>query len=129
MLKTISWNYRDLGGLSKVEAIKEIIKSEKPHILVLQETKMLDVEAMALSCLFWKNRKGKSISSRGASGGTATIILLYFLKIWLDYLGSLSERITSTSKFIRCKRCTRHRGFHRGNHKGQNPSKFFRIVR
>ena len=74
MLKTISWNYRDLGGLSKVEAIKEIIKPERPDILLLQETTMPDVEAMALSCLFWKNRKGKAISSKGASGGIATII-------------------------------------------------------
>ena len=50
MLKIISWNCKGLGGLNNVEAIKDIIKSEKPDILLLQETKMLDVEAMALSC-------------------------------------------------------------------------------
>ena len=50
MLKTVSWNCRGLGGLTKVEAIKDIIKTEKLDILLLQETKMLDVEAMALSC-------------------------------------------------------------------------------
>ena len=79
MMKTVSWNCRGLGGLSKVEAIKEIIKPERPDILLLQETTMPDVEAMALSCLFWKNRKGKAISSKGASGGIATIILDNFL--------------------------------------------------
>ena len=55
--------------------------------------------------------------------------LLYFLKIWLDYLGYLSERITSTTKCIKCKICIRHKYFHRGNHKGKNPANFFRIVR
>ena len=68
-----------MGGLRKVEAIKEIIKSERLDILLLQETKMPDVEAMALSCLFWKNSKGKAISSRGASGGIATIFSGKFL--------------------------------------------------
>ena len=52
MLKALSWNYRGLGGLSKVEAIKEIINFERLDILLLQETKMPDVEAMALSWCF-----------------------------------------------------------------------------
>ena len=79
MLKTVSWNYRGLGGFSKVEAIKDIIKSEKPDILLLQERKMPDVEAMALSCRFWKNNKGKAISSKGASGGISTTFSSKFL--------------------------------------------------
>ena len=63
-----------LGGLSKVEAIRHIMKIERPDILLLRETKMPDVEAMALSFLFWKNSKCKAISSRRAYGGIATII-------------------------------------------------------
>ena len=55
--------------------------------------------------------------------------MLYFLKIWLYYLGSLYERIKSTTKCIRFKRCTRHKDFHRGNHKWENSTNFFRIVR
>ena len=84
MLKTVSWNYRGLGGLNKEEAIKDIIKSKKPDILLLQEMKMSDVEAMALSCRFWKNNKGKAISSKGASGGIATIFSSKFFvnSIW-----------------------------------------------
>ena len=46
----------------------------------------------------------------------------------LFYLGSLSERITSTSIHQRYIRYTRHRYFHRGNHKGENPTNFLRIV-
>ena len=56
-------------------------------------------------------------------------VVLEFLKIRLDYLGSLSERITSTTNFIRYKRYTRHEDFHRGNYKGENPANFLRIVR
>ena len=79
MMKIVSWNCRGLGGSRKVEAIKEIIKSERLDILLLQETKMSNVEAMALSCLFWKNSKGKAVSSKGASGGITTIISGKFL--------------------------------------------------
>ena len=68
-----------LGGLSKVQVIKEIIKSEKPNILLLKETKFPDMEAMALSCRFWNNIRGKAISSKGASRGIATIISGKFL--------------------------------------------------
>ena len=55
--------------------------------------------------------------------------MLFFLKIWLYYLGSLSERITSTKGCIRHKRYTSHKYFHWENQKGDNPIKLFRIVR
>ena len=55
--------------------------------------------------------------------------MLIFLKIWLDDLGSLSERIKSTTKCIGYKRHTRHKYFHRGNHKGEKPANFLRIVK
>ena len=66
---------------------------------------MSDVEAMALSCIFWKNGKGKSISSRGVSGGIATIILEIFLvkssreiHHWL--LTEIQEKKDLTSLYI-----------------------------
>ena len=71
-MKTVSWNCRGLGGANKVEAIKDIIKFERPYILLIQETKMSDVEVLVLSHLFWKNIQGNSISSIGASGGITT---------------------------------------------------------
>ena len=37
-----------MGGSTKVEAIKDIIKSENPDILLIQETKILEAEIMAL---------------------------------------------------------------------------------
>ena len=57
------------------------------------------------------------------------MVVLDFVKIWLDYLGSLSKRIISTTKCIKRKICTSHKYFHRGNHKEENPANFFRIVR
>ena len=54
-MKAVSWNYRRLGGENKVEAIRNIIKSERPDILLHHETKMSDVEVLALSQHFWTN--------------------------------------------------------------------------
>ena len=71
-MKAISRNCRGLGGENKVEAIKNIIKSERPDILLLQETKMSDVEVLALSQHFWNSSQGFSISSIGASRGIAS---------------------------------------------------------
>ena len=55
-----------------MEALKNILNSEKSNILLVQETKILEDEVMNRSSLFWKNNVGKAIKSRGGSGGTAT---------------------------------------------------------
>ena len=78
-MKTVSWNCIGLGETNKVEAIKDIIKSERPDILLIQETKMSDVEVLALSHLFWKNSQGNTISFRGASRGIATFFSSKFV--------------------------------------------------
>ena len=61
-----------MGRAKKVEAIKDIIKSERLDIVLIQETKMSDVEVLALSQHFWTNNQGNTISSRGALGGIST---------------------------------------------------------
>ena len=61
-----------MGRENKVEAIKYIIKSERLDILLLQETKMSDVEVLALSQHFWTTSQGNAISSKGALGGITT---------------------------------------------------------
>ena len=55
-----------------MEAIKDIIKAERPDILLLQKTKMSDVEVLALSQHFWTTSQGNAISSKGASRGITT---------------------------------------------------------
>ena len=68
----VSWNCRGPGSSSKVEAIKNMIKSKKPNILMIQETKMVEEGVMALSWLHWHNYQGKAISSKKASEGIVT---------------------------------------------------------
>ena len=51
-MKLDSWNCRGLGGSIKVKALKNIINTEKPDILLIQETKMPEEEVMNRSSLF-----------------------------------------------------------------------------
>jgi len=46
-----------------------LLISENPHVLFLEETKMKDFDVLQASSSFWKEIHGKSISSKGASGG------------------------------------------------------------
>ena len=62
-----------------MEAIKNIMNSERLDILLLQETKMRDVEVLALSHHFWTTNQGNAISSRGASGGITTFFSSKFV--------------------------------------------------
>ena len=55
-----------------MDAIKDIIRFERPDLLPIQETKMSDVEVLALSQHFWKNSQENDISSKGALGGITT---------------------------------------------------------
>ena len=71
-MKVVSWNCRGLGRENKVESIRNIIKSRRLDILLLQETKISDVEVMVLSQHFWTNSQGFAISSKGALGGITT---------------------------------------------------------
>ena len=61
-----------MGGTSKVEDIKSMIRSEKPVIPMIQETNMVKEVVMALSQLHWRSYQGRAIRSKGASGGITT---------------------------------------------------------
>ena len=61
-----------MGGSIKEEALKNIINTGKPDILLVQDTKMPEDEVMSRSSLLWKYSVGKAISSRGASSGKTT---------------------------------------------------------
>jgi len=71
-MRYISWNCRGLGTKSKEEALEDIIRINKPDILLVQETKMEDSTLHQAAKSFWKKGQGRAISSRGASGGIAT---------------------------------------------------------
>ena len=73
-MKVVSWNCIGLGETNKVEAIRDIIKSKRPDILLIQETKMSDVEVLALLHCVWTINQGKAISSNGASRGITNFL-------------------------------------------------------
>jgi exonuclease III len=72
MMKFVSWNCRGLGSRDKKEEVRKMLKLENPSILLLQETKMRDLETLQDLQKIWKKGEGKEISSRGASGGIGT---------------------------------------------------------
>ena len=71
-MRYISWNCRGLGSPQKVEAMKDLVRINKPEILLVQETKMEDSSALYAGNIFWKKGPRTAVSSRGASGGLAT---------------------------------------------------------
>ena len=51
-MNLVSWNCRGMGGSIKVEALKNIINTEKPDVLLIQDTKMPEDEFLSRSPLF-----------------------------------------------------------------------------
>jgi ribonuclease HI/exonuclease III len=72
-MNLVSWNCRGLGNPSKIEAVKDLLKAEPSDILLLQETKIEGQALLEISSSKWKKRSGKAVSSRGTSGGLATL--------------------------------------------------------
>lgn len=68
-----SWNCRGLGNPSKIEAVKDLMKAEPSDILLLQETKIEGHALLEISSSKWNKEAGKAVSSRGTSGGLATL--------------------------------------------------------
>jgi ribonuclease HI/exonuclease III len=71
-MQYVSWNCRGLGSKIKEEALRDIVRVERPEVLLIQETKMEEVDLLRISPTFWKKGPGKAVSARGASGGLAT---------------------------------------------------------
>lgn len=72
-MKLVSWNYRGLGNPAKIEAVKDLLKSEPANILLLQETKIAGQALLETSKSKWKKISGIAVSARGSSGGLATL--------------------------------------------------------
>jgi hypothetical protein len=69
----VSYNCRGLGNRSKETSITNLIKSEKPKILLLQETKMDSLEAIKIGKWQWRLCQGITKYSRGTSRGLCTL--------------------------------------------------------
>jgi len=72
-MRIVSWNCRGLGTQPKIEAVKDLMKIEPSDILLLQETKIEGQSLMDISKSNWKKNEGIAVSSRGTSGGVATL--------------------------------------------------------
>jgi exonuclease III len=69
MMKIVSWNCRGLDSSHKKEDLKKLLHVEKPSILMLQETKLGDLETLNDLQKNWNYCDGRVVSSIGASGG------------------------------------------------------------
>jgi exonuclease III len=59
--------------MEKKEAMRKLIRIEKPQILLIQETKLQGDEALREMKQIWNPGSGAAISARGASGGICTV--------------------------------------------------------
>jgi len=80
-MNLVSWNCRGLGNPSRIEAVRDLLKAEPSDILMLQETKIEGQALLELGRTKWNKKAGKAVSSRGTSGGLATL--------WMDDLFQL----------------------------------------
>jgi exonuclease III len=71
-MKVVSWNCRGLGQAEKIEALRKLIRIEKPQILLIQETKLKGDEVLREIKQLWNPSEGVAISARGASRGICT---------------------------------------------------------
>lgn len=62
-----------MGSKAKEEAIRSLIKTETPNLLLVQETKLEDIVFLQASKKFWNKSEARAISARGASGGIGTL--------------------------------------------------------
>ena len=53
-MRIVSWNCRGLGNPSKVEAVKDLMKTEPAEILLLQETKIEGDTLLEISKKKWQ---------------------------------------------------------------------------
>jgi exonuclease III len=72
-MRLVSWNCRGLGNPMKADAVKDLLKIEPSDILMIQETKIEGKALLDISKKKWKKNAGIAVSSRGSSGGLATL--------------------------------------------------------
>lgn len=73
-IKLVTYNIRGLGGRVKKKEVKELVRSQKPDLLCLQETKMEGIDRRLCS-LLWEGGdfEWESKDAVGRSGGLLVI--------------------------------------------------------
>lgn len=88
-MNIISWNIRGLNKPHKQDILKNMIRDNRPDIMVIQETKMLKDKVESLH--LFKNGKILGNDSLGASGGLA----VFWASRWIQ-----GEIISQNSNFM-----------------------------
>lgn len=70
-MKIISWNIRGLNGVHNLEILRNMIRHQRPDIMLIQETKMKKEVLSKIS--FSNNMVGEAMDSKGSSGGFLTL--------------------------------------------------------
>jgi hypothetical protein len=69
----VSWNSRGLGSRFKEDALRDLIRDEKPSMVLIEKTKLEEKEMLVVGKKHWKNSVGITISAREASRGVYTL--------------------------------------------------------
>ena len=57
-MQYVSWNCRGLGSTIKEEAVRDLVRTMMPEVLLIQETKMEEDALLRMSNSVWKKRPG-----------------------------------------------------------------------
>ena len=72
-MKVLSWNIRGLNSKGKQHYLKDKLKTKKPQIMLLQETKVSGQKLEAILQSFKMQYEGMALDSVGTSGGIAIL--------------------------------------------------------
>lgn len=101
-MKIISWNIRGLGSKNKRRVIKEMLVSKSADIVILQETKKVEVDRKLVGSIWGaKFKNWVSIPSTGRSGRAGGILIMWNTKI-VSVLESVVGDFTVSIKIEGC---------------------------
>ena len=72
-LKIISWNIRGIRGDSKRCLFKNRILTEKPVVIMVQETKSSKQIIIDFITQIWRNAQAIALDAKGSAGGIAIV--------------------------------------------------------
>ena len=73
-MKIISWNTRGLGSRKKRRVVKDFLRSEKPDVVMIQETKKAECDKRFVGNVWTaRNKEWAALPACGALGGILVI--------------------------------------------------------
>ncbi|KAJ9678120.1 hypothetical protein PVL29_022881 [Vitis rotundifolia] len=73
-MKIISWNTRGLGSRKKRRVVKDFLRSERPDVVMIQETKKVECDRRFVGSVWTaRNKEWATLPACGASGGILVI--------------------------------------------------------